>query len=386
MRLYSAVFALLLSLSHQVCGHAIPDIPVRGWFSSDGTAIIRVEVDPRAFEADPENEPYLLKAVFETIDAKEREQMIKLADEFIRKHVEFYFQPLQVTPKFEFSFIGHNTNQLVKADDPVMISAEWKTKIPKGIEGYQIKAIEVGDLATEFLNFIDGKALERVNVLFPGETSFLLDLTKLSASAPVAPAKGSVGFEATPGDRWATLWDFLKQGFVHVVPKGLDHILFVLGLFLLSRKWKPVLLQVTMFTLAHTITLALATLGLVSVSSAVVEPIIAGSIAYVAIENIYRREYSHWRLVVVFAFGLIHGLGFAGALGDLALPASSMVVGLLGFNIGVEFGQLAVIAAAFGVTFWLKDETQYRNRIVIPGSATIAVCGIYWMIERVAKG
>ncbi len=365
--------------------HPVPDVPVRGYFTTNGSgnAIIRVEVDPRVFEEDPENEPYLIKAVLDELKKSELETMKKQADEFIRKTIKFYFQPLEVNPKFEFSFIGHNTNKLVKADDPVMISAEWKTKLPKGIEGYQIKAVDGSGLAVEFLNFVDGKAMERINVLFPGETSFLLDVSKLTETEPKEKKEGAVGIEGGTGDRVVTFGEFLRQGFVHVVPMGLDHILFVLGLFLLSREWKPLLFQVTMFTLAHTITLALATMGVVSVSGAIVEPIIAGSIAYVAIENIYRREYNHWRLVVVFVFGLIHGLGFAGALGELELPASSLFIGLLGFNVGVEFGQLAVIGAAFAITCWLKDETQYRKYIVVPGSAAICLMGVYWMIERV---
>ena len=188
---------------------------------------------------------------------------------------------------------------------------------------------------------------------------------------------------STTADRWATLGTFLRQGFVHVVPLGLDHILFVLGLFFLSREWRPLLYQVTMFTLAHTITLGMATMGLVSVSGSIVEPIIAASIAFIAIENIYRPKYTHWRLLVVFIFGLIHGLGFAGALSELSLPPASLVIGLLGFNIGVEFGQLAVIGIAFAATAWLKEEKQYRDWVVVPGSAMIAVLGAYWTVERI---
>ena len=162
-----------------------------------------------------------------------------------------------------------------------------------------------------------------------------------------------------------------------------DSILFVLGLFFLSRKWKPILYQVSVFTVAHTITLGLATLELISAPSHVVEPIIAASIAVVALENIFFPNYRHSRLFIVFFFGLIHGLGFAGALSAFELDPASLVIGLLGFNIGVEFGQLAVIAIVFVLTFWLKDEAQYRKLAVVPGSALIALMGIYWTIERV---
>src|SRR5438094_3776756 len=109
------------------------------------------------------------------------------------------------------------------------------------------------------------------------------------------------------------------------VPKGLDHMLFVLGIFLLSRRLRQVLAQVSAFTIAHSVTLALSIYGLVSVSPNIVEPLIAASIAYVAIENIFMSELKPWRLALVFGFGLLHGMGFAGALKELGLPRSEFV-------------------------------------------------------------
>jgi hypothetical protein len=105
---------------------------------------------------------------------------------------------------------------------------------------------------------------------------------------------------------------YLWLGYTHILPKGLDHILFVLGLFLLSARFKPLLMQVTAFTIAHSITLGLSMYGIVSLPSRIVEPLIALSIAYVAIENVLTRELKPWRIALVFMFGLLHGLGFAG--------------------------------------------------------------------------
>ncbi len=128
-----------------------------------------------------------------------------------------------------------------------------------------------------------------------------------------------------------TLFEVVKTyvplGFDHILPKGLDHILFVLGLFLLCARWKPLLWQVTSFTAAHTITLGLATFGVVSLPSSIVEPLIALSIVYVAIENVVHEKLGRFRVVVVFFFGLLHGLGFAGVLRELGLPKSQVVAG-----------------------------------------------------------
>ncbi|MEM6734376.1 MAG: HupE/UreJ family protein, partial [Myxococcota bacterium] len=140
------------------------------------------------------------------------------------------------------------------------------------------------------------------------------------------------------------VWLYLVQGVLHIVPKGLDHILFVLGLFLLSTAWKPLLWQVSAFTLAHSVTLGLSMAGVWQMPGHIVEPIIAASIVYVAVENIFTTDLNPWRPVLVFAFGLLHGLGFAGVLGEIGMPTDAFFTALLAFNVGVELGQLAVIA------------------------------------------
>lgn len=176
---------------------------------------------------------------------------------------------------------------------------------------------------------------------------------------------------------------YIVIGFEHIVPKGLDHILFILGLFLLSVHWRPLLWQVTMFTVAHTITLALSMNNIVELPSNVVEPLIALSIAYVGIENIMARQLHKSRLVLVFIFGLLHGLGFASVLNDFGMPKDDFATALISFNIGVEFGQIAVIAVAFMLfSFWIKDRVKYRKFIIIPGSVLISIVGIYWFLER----
>lgn len=176
---------------------------------------------------------------------------------------------------------------------------------------------------------------------------------------------------------------YLTLGFTHIMPLGLDHMLFVLGIYLLNHRWRSVLLQVSAFTLAHSITLGLSMYGLVSVSPGIVEPMIAISIAYVAIENLFLRELKPWRIVLVFAFGLLHGLGFAGVLSEIGLPRGEFLTALLAFNVGVEGGQLAVIGVAFLLFGWRYAERDwYRGRIAIPASLMIAAAAVYWTYER----
>ena len=177
--------------------------------------------------------------------------------------------------------------------------------------------------------------------------------------------------------------DYLVLGFTHIVPKGADHILFVVGLFLLSSKWRPLLSQVTAFTLAHTLTLGLSMAGVISLSPRIVEPLIALSIVAVAVENLWTQEARPRRLALVFGFGLLHGMGFAGVLAELGLPRRQALPALLSFNLGVELGQLAVLAAAMlliGLPFgrWVG----YRRWLTLPASLAIGVVGLYWAIER----
>ncbi len=190
----------------------------------------------------------------------------------------------------------------------------------------------------------------------------------------------------TPPTRLEIARQYLWLGYTHILPKGLDHILFVLGLFLLSPRWKTMLLQVTAFTVAHSITLGLSIYGLVSLPPRLVEPLIALSIAYVAIENLVTRELKPWRLALVFTFGLLHGLGFAGVLRELGLPREAFLTALLTFNLGVEGGQLTVIALALAAVFPFMNKGWYHQRVVIPASILIAAIGLYWTLVRVLAG
>ena len=213
---------------------------------------------------------------------------------------------------------------------------------------------------------------------------------------------------------------YLVSGFDHIIPKGLDHILFVLGLFFYALAWRPLLWQVTAFTAAHTVTLALATTGVVNIPDDamwIVESIIALSIVYVAVENILvtrrvrvlpaaahgrgpipdaalERPTIGWgRIAVVFVFGLLHGLGFASVLSEFGL-GQHFVASLIAFNVGVELGQLAVVAVA-AILVWVTFQVLHRRlhpeaegfrAIAVAGSILIGLVGAWWVIERTILG
>ena len=199
------------------------------------------------------------------------------------------------------------------------------------------------------------------------------NITGLAANSIIMPEKVSNAL------------DYVYQGFVHIIPRGLDHILFVLALLLFAKSRAVLLWQVSAFTLAHTITLALGIYGIVEVSSAIVEPLIALSIVYVALENIHRAKsntLSHTRMPVIFAFGLLHGLGFASVLADVGLPQSQYALSLIAFNIGVELGQLTVIALAFICLLPFRNKSWYQTRLVKNLNGAIAIMATYWLFER----
>jgi hydrogenase/urease accessory protein HupE len=180
------------------------------------------------------------------------------------------------------------------------------------------------------------------------------------------------------------LAQYLSLGFRHILPQGLDHILFVLGIVLLTTELKPVLVQVTAFTIAHSVTLGLAMYGIISLSPRIVEPLIALSVAYVAIENIFLGRITLWRPAVVFGFGLLHGMGFAGALRELRLPEAEFLPALVSFNLGIELAQIAIVAAVFlTIAMWHRDKPWYRPRFVLPASAAIAATALFWTVQRI---
>lgn len=182
----------------------------------------------------------------------------------------------------------------------------------------------------------------------------------------------------------SVFYEYIKLGFTHVIPLGFDHILFILSLYLFSSSIKSVLIQCSVFTIAHSVSMAMATLEYNIPNPNYIEPLIAISILYTSIENITKEKPDKYRLWVIFFFGIIHGLGFASALNEIGLPKSNFVLGLFSFNFGVELGQIAVILFAYvTIVYWCKDKIWYRNNIVYPISSIIGCIALIMTINRI---
>jgi len=204
----------------------------------------------------------------------------------------------------------------------------------------------------------------------------------IASVAPFAVFAHNINYALEKAPTQEVVWYYLKLGIEHI-PYGIDHILFIIALCLLNNKLKTILWQATAFTVAHSITLALSMKDIVVLPSEIVEPIIALSIVFIAVENIILNNLKPWRLIIVFVFGLIHGLGFASALNEIGLPPNKFISSILSFNLGVELGQIFIILLVFlmliipfGKKHW------YKKRIVYPVSIMIAIVGMYWTIER----
>ena len=218
----------------------------------------------------------------------------------------------------------------------------------------------------------------------------------LTHTAVFAPERPEQTFDLAGTSVWRQLGAYLREGVWHIWV-GLDHVLFLLSLLLpavwvrMERRWQAaprfaatfwdVLRVVTAFTVAHSITLSLAALQVVSLPARLVESVIAASVVLAALNNVV-PVVSTGRWIMAFTFGLIHGFGFASVLTDLGLPQGSLVTALLGFNLGVELGQLSIVAAFLPIAYALRGTWFYRRVVFMGGSAAVVVLAGAWLVER----
>lgn len=269
---------------------------------------------------------------------------------------------------------------------PVVLTLPAETRTISGPGTQQMPGSTIERRIVEIPGGLAGKRID-----FVGLQATITDvLTRLTfdghtVTTMVRPAEPFLAVPAEQG-RLAVAVTYLRQGVAHIL-FGFDHLLFVASLMLIVRNWRVLLGTITAFTVAHSITLALATFGLVTLPSGPVETMIALSILLVCVEAVRLRRgetslATDWPWLVAFAFGLLHGFGFAGALVDLGLPPGDIPLALLFFNVGVEVGQLLFIAAILAVAASLRRIATVPRQAPVAAAYAIGIVASFWCFER----
>lgn len=363
------VASLPLAHAHQVASVELEFLKVDATWRLDGEMDIAYMLpETRNIPGGP---PLSRAAVMKSAPA-ELARIRKETEATLRKLIRLTFADQEVAWRVEFPDFKKQPFELPpEAGDIALITTHIVIDALPGAG--ELRAHWSGEQETELIILTEEGEDANVVSTLPGGSLMLLKQTDSGKSAPVEqPVTGG----------WVQL------GFRHVLPDGRDHILFILGLFLLVPKWKPLMGQSLLFTLAHSITLALAVFAVVHIPVKLwgitrpVEVLIAISIAWIGVENLLTRKLGKQRLILIFCFGLIHGLGFASSIGDKmnGVPRSQLTGPLLGFNVGVELAQLSVLAAAFMILWPLRKWTLQLQTI---GSAFVALAGLSWAIQRV---
>ena len=369
MRATSTVWLILVAASALAGAeaHEFTITPVTLVVTGDGAfqADIGLDADALALGLPLEADADMVAQGMHALDPGSFDTSVERARAAVRSDIRISFDGAEAP--FEVSFPHHGTPAASGADPPTVLGtvARLRGHVPSRAAAIRFQAPERYKVVS--VRLVTPNSPEPAEALLePGEAS------------PSFPLAGPAREDSRPG----VFLPYLKLGFTHILPKGLDHILFVLGLFLLSTRWRPLLYQVTAFTVAHSVTLAISMQGVLALPERLVETLIALSICWVAIENIATSALKPWRVALVFCFGLLHGLGFAGVLSELGLPEGRFVTALLSFNLGVELGQLAVVALAFALAGRFRSLPGYRRYCVIPSSAAIAALGAWWSVTR----
>ena len=359
--------SLALAGSAVVSAHEFTITPVTIVLTGDGgfQAEIGLDADALALGLPLEADSEEVARAMRELGEGQFERAVQRARDAVHDDIHIAFD--SAPADFEVQFPHQGTLAAAEADPPTVLGALARItgRVPGGSRELTIRL--PAKYKTVSLQIHSASLETPSNVLLdPGEASPPFPLIDTGLEVPQQGVFSS----------------YLKLGFTHIVPKGLDHILFVLGLFLLSTRWRPLLYQVTAFTVAHSVTLALSMQGVVSLPERFVETLIALSISWVAIENIATSELKPWRLALVFCFGLLHGLGFAGVLSELGMPDGQFLAALLSFNLGVELGQVSVVLMAFAVLGRFRNLEGYRRYVIFPCSTAIAATGLWWAVTR----
>jgi len=294
---------------------------------------------------------------------EEMARIRKETDSTLRKLIRITFADQEVAWRTEFPDFDREPFELPEEAGDIALLSTGILMDPLPGAG-ELRVHWAGEQETELIILIEEGENSGVISTLPGGSLALLKRLDTGRSTP-APQPVTGGW--------------LQLGFHHVM--GADHILFILGLFLLVPKWRELVKQSLLFTVSHSITLGLAVFGWVNFSSVWVEHLIALSIAWIGIENLLIRKLCKQRLIFVFGFGLLHGLGFASVLTAKleAVPRSELLGPLLGFNVGVELAQISILGIALVLLWPLR---KYTREIQKYGSAFVAIAGLAWLVQR----
>ena len=365
-------FALLFFFSSTINSHEIKPAIV-DLIIADGQASIDFKINAEQILAGVDASQYQ-----DTNDAPQAE----LYDQFREKNEEELKQDIQQNWNLfqdQITINGLEGSSLSLVD--LMIDQDVNPEYPRDTNLKTEALLNQNEITIQFATELGPVVIRQFEDISKENMIFSTYLQPGETSAELSPLS-----QATMSQ---TIIEYIILGMEHIVPKGLDHILFIFGVFFFAVKLKPLLWQVTMFTLAHSLTLILASLKLVFIPASIIEPMIALSIGYVAFENIFQRQSKFHsrsntiRYAVIFFFGLIHGLGFAFVLEDIGLPTGQLILSLLSFNIGVEIAQIGLVVLAYLLMFYPSKQLWYRKAIQIPCSLVIGLIGIYWFFERV---
>ena len=365
-------FAILFFFSSTINSHEIKPAIV-DLIIADGQASIDFKINAEQILSGVDASQYQ-----DTNDAPQAE----LYDQFREKNEEELKQDIQQNWNLfqdQITIIGLEGSSLSLVD--LMIDQDVNPEYPRDTNLKTEAPLNQNEITIQFATELGPVVIRQFEDISKENMIFSTYLQPGEISAELSPLS-----QATMSQ---TIIEYIILGMEHIVPKGLDHILFIFGVFFFAVKLKPLLWQVTMFTLAHSLTLILASLKLVFIPASIIEPLIALSIGYVAFENIFQRQGKFHsrsnaiRYAVIFFFGLIHGLGFAFVLEDIGLPTGQLILSLLSFNIGVEIAQIGLVVLAYLLMFYPSKQLWYRKAIQIPCSLVIGLIGIYWFFERV---
>jgi hypothetical protein len=365
-------FAILFFFSSTINSHEIKPAIV-DLIIADGQASIDFKINAEQILAGVDASQYQ-----DTNDAPQAE----LYDQFREKNEEELKQDIQQNWNLfqdQITINGLEGSSLSLVD--LMIDQDVNPEYPRDTNLKTEALLNQNEISIQFATELGPVVIRQFEDISKENMIFSTYLQPGEISAELSPLS-----QATMSQ---TIIEYIILGIEHIVPKGLDHILFIFGVFFFAVKLKPLLWQVTMFTLAHSLTLILASLKLVFIPASIIEPLIALSIGYVAFENIFQRHSKFHspsntiRYAVIFFFGLIHGLGFAFVLEDIGLPTGQLILSLLSFNIGVEIAQIGLVVLAYLLMFYPSKQLWYRKAIQIPCSLVIGLIGIYWFFERV---